>query len=305
LALTWADIGAEEWPAEEWTDPDCVRRIAAALGSGEDEVVELQSEALGHLLRSLARVPRSPIHRVLRLRVLDTLLYRGRHTQAELETLLDVLEEVLGDVDAAEYERILKDLADLWSIVQSPAYFEWVIQALDLLAFLPCRSSKARDQIAFAMFATVRAHERRVDPALAETLNDLARELGLPREILMPEAVAEPGVQDPLKSLAGKHVAIYTLTESAGARAKEFLLKSAHARVEILSDKVATEALRVAAKEADIFVMVTRSAKHAATDCIRANRVVGFPLVTTTGKGSSSILYALRRHLERSAESAA
>src|SRR5439155_4003928 len=110
---------------------------------------------------------------------------------------------------------------------------------------------------------------------------------------------------DPLEALRGRRVALYALTESAGLRARDLLAAWTKGRVDLLGDKVCSDALRVAARESDIFVIVTRSAKHAATDCIKANRPEGKPLIITTGKGSTSVLFAVRQFLVGAEETVA
>ena len=67
-------------------------------------------------------------------------------------------------------------------------------------------------------------------------------------------------------------------------------------KVETNADHVCTDRLASLAANTDIFVMVTQSAKHAATDCVRANRPDGVTLMPE-GKGASSIIRALEEHV--------
>jgi hypothetical protein len=52
------------------------------------------------------------------------------------------------------------------------------------------------------------------------------------------------------------------------------------------------------ARNADLFVICWRSAKHAATDAIRQARPSSKPTIYPSGKGSSSILVAIDDHLQ-------
>ena len=72
------------------------------------------------------------------------------------------------------------------------------------------------------------------------------------------------------------------------------------AKVEINSEKVGSVKLRDLARNADIFVIVTRSAKHAATNFIEMHRK-DKPTLRPTGKGTSSILYELAQYVEKMA----
>ena len=85
-------------------------------------------------------------------------------------------------------------------------------------------------------------------------------------------------------------VAIYTLTESVGKRAAE-LLKSLYPgiRVELVHDHVSTPRLEELARNANVFVVVWRSAKHAATQAIEQLRPA-LPTLYPPGSGCASLL---------------
>lgn len=294
-ALRWAQAGADEWGSTEFDDGTAVESVIARLGHGQDSAVAIQRDALPYFLRAIGTAP-PEVGRRIHGQVLDTLLYRGARSRAELQVILDMLESTVGDLEASTYRRVISDLSDVWSEVQAPSSLEWAIQLLDVLVVQPCRDNDARQALALSIVGTATAHLRRLDLAMRLTLNDVARDLQLPAEAMLP-GVAEKGDRDPLSGLRGQRVAVYTLTESAGIRARDRLTEWTQRRVEVLSDRVCTDTLRAAAREVDLFVMVTRSAKHPATDCIKAHRPEGRPLVTTSGKGSSSVIYAVRTFL--------
>jgi hypothetical protein len=68
--------------------------------------------------------------------------------------------------------------------------------------------------------------------------------------------------------------------------------------VSLCHDLDASKRLKQLAKQTDVFVMVTASAKHAATSAIEDNRPAGMPLLRPAGKGSASMLRVMREHLE-------
>jgi hypothetical protein len=95
-------------------------------------------------------------------------------------------------------------------------------------------------------------------------------------------------------------IAVYTLTESAGAQASEALKALApEVSVRINSDHGGSRPLRALAENADLFVVVAASATHAATDFIRMKRG-DRPLVYTAGRGAISILRAVEEWAMRS-----
>ena len=103
------------------------------------------------------------------------------------------------------------------------------------------------------------------------------------------EATVGPG------DLAGKLVAVYTLTESVAQRTGR-LLQALYpgVRVELARDAVGSRRLEELARRADIFVVCWRSATHAATEFIKRNRPAGAATIYPPGNGSSSILRVLQ-----------
>ena len=88
-----------------------------------------------------------------------------------------------------------------------------------------------------------------------------------------------------LSRFAGKIIAIYTLTESAGRQAAVLLQQLVpNISVELSHDKVGNERLQMLARNADLFVVVTQSAKHAATLFIQRYRQ-SRPLLFPKGRG--------------------
>ncbi len=110
--------------------------------------------------------------------------------------------------------------------------------------------------------------------------------------------VDNSGPNDDFGWLEGKMVAVYTLTESAAKQAQSVLLKYMPGLdVRLNHEHAGTKQLKSLANNADVFVVVTQSAKHAATEFIQENRPSGKGIIFTDGKGSSSILKALEKHV--------
>ena len=101
-------------------------------------------------------------------------------------------------------------------------------------------------------------------------------------------------------ALEEKTIAIYTLTESVGQRARR-LLTELHpgVRVETSNDHGGNSRLESLARRADIFVVCWRSASHAATELISRLRPANLITLYPTGKGSASILRVIQEHLSR------
>lgn len=99
---------------------------------------------------------------------------------------------------------------------------------------------------------------------------------------------------------ADKYVAIYSLDEAALARAERALQDACPGvRVAVFAEHVATAPMQDAAKRADLFVIATKAATHAATTFIE-KFIDSDRVAYATGKGSTSLLNAVRTWLKQS-----
>jgi hypothetical protein len=124
----------------------------------------------------------------------------------------------------------------------------------------------------------------------------LARDYGVDPETIadLRPNVSSAGEADADETLHGKTVGIYTLTETAGARAKAALKELfPGCNVEVNSDKVCTASLTNLAKTADIFVFAWRSSSHQAFFCVK-DALDGRNPVYAAGKGTASLVNAVR-----------
>ena len=183
----------------------------------------------------------------------------------------------------------------------------WSLDILDQLVVLPNAITEQRDVFFYRVYATFKQYQRRVDENLAGCFRLLCEDLGKLAEFkeIFPTFGQAPtdgskSETDLLKQkIQGKVIGIYTLTESSGRRAQRFLenwLPGLDVRVS--NDHVGTDHLRNIARQSDYLVVAAKSAKHAATDFIKAERPTDkSPLIYSSGKGSSSIMDALFKEL--------
>jgi hypothetical protein len=136
-------------------------------------------------------------------------------------------------------------------------------------------------------------------PRLTPSQRHVARELSLASEWPWPQTDnghEEAGEATLAAKLGGKTLAIYTLVERAAEQARNMLTDlTPTTRIELCADHVASPRLINLARNADVFVMVTGAAKHAATDAIKRERPRDKPLLMPFGKGASSILETIDR----------
>jgi hypothetical protein len=100
---------------------------------------------------------------------------------------------------------------------------------------------------------------------------------------------------DPLTALQDRTLAIHTLMTSSARTCVAAIRQAApDCQIDINSDHVATDQLAALATNADVFVLVTGAAKHAASRAVERHRPPGKPLIRVDGKGATALLRDLR-----------
>lgn len=316
---SWSDARARDMAAaapDQWdiaamaSDPASVQLLVDGIDRVVDSTsglaIERFGEALPHLLRNLEQDPAyprpefRPVYDSLR----RALVYAcGRPTVSYLILFDDlcVAELELGCTEKA-YRDMVEEAELVWREISAPASLRPMVDLLDQLYYYPCPAADARTRLASLVFgqAAPWLSSGRIEGELLSVLRQLSRDFASEGMLpCAPQALAEAGdgePDDPLSSLSGL-VAIHTLTYPAGLRAKEILkARSPHCEVVVNSDKVGTNQLRDLARTADVFVLVTGSAKHAASGYVSTHRPSDRPLLRPAGKGTTSILQALADH---------
>jgi hypothetical protein len=313
-AVEIAAAGAHEWQLVDLADdPKCVADFAAALlADREPESQAVLRNAAPHLVAFLRQAddPVATLRAVYQSAILLIASDNGIGG-ADLIVLLDLVADLLAmGVSPAEYEEVVGYLHDTWAVTASPRYVDWCLDALDCLAQYPARSDAVRRRFVEGVVGSLVPWLRRLEDYQVELLRLLGEELGvgdLVGPILIALDARGPGGEEgsPLvlaARLAGRKVGIYTLTEAVGRRVRN-VLKSNAAGVQVMlnHDKVGSDRLRHLAKDVDILLVAVRSAKHAATDFIDANRPENKPTLICPGKGSASMIRTLVNYLQTAA----
>ncbi|SFJ63769.1 protein DpdD [Cellulomonas sp. KH9] len=126
-----------------------------------------------------------------------------------------------------------------------------------------------------------------------EGLRLVAEELAttLPDDFEVHNSDTDPAA--PYRHLEDAVVVLYSLTDSAITRAAQILRRLIPGiDVRTTTEHDGSQQLAALSAHADVFVMVSASAKHAATNFIKAHRV-GLPIIQVNSRGSSAILREL------------
>ena len=302
-AIRAARRGAHEWSADGLWAGRSSDEVADALLSVPENRAEALSAVLPLLVASLGDAPvaadtdRSLVYRAL----LQHIAYELVPTESDVRIYADLMPGALaGRVEAESYAEILdglKGALDARGAVPPP---EVVLDAIDATLVASCPTPESRLGLIVYAASAAERYEARWNDADYALLVEFATEAGHPEAVppRSPNAAPEDDSPptDPLRAYADQYVALYTLTETAAMRAQQVLERLAPGvRVATSAAHGGSDRLKAMARGADVFVMVTWSATHAATDFIETHRA-GKPLLRPRGKGTASILRSLRAH---------
>ena len=297
-----------EWPISAYLqDPERVKRLALRIvenrtGPAKETLRFAFPSLLGFfLLTSQSQAVFLPFY-------FDLLFLLGESESfstedwATSQTLLQAILEAGAGRNL--YADALVLVTDIWQKFGNSTRLEWALDTLDMLLAANAPDSGARAQFFDSVRDSFSKDYRRVDNEQWSVLEWLAFDLDRAEEIKALRPAINPASKTDKSGitnlLAGKVVGIYTLTESAGARAKsivETLFPDATVRLNHEVD--GSNRLKSLAREADFFIVATQRATHAVTDFLKAQRPRGkSAFIYPTGKGSSSIVAALKKALE-------
>jgi hypothetical protein len=196
-------------------------------------------------------------------------------------------------------------LAELGGSCSQWVSAENALAALDLadrLVLSACPDPDARTNLAISLLAPLQSRQSRLgasDLAFARQLSgELSVDLDWAERADQPEGTSSEAA---LAELPELRVLLYSLDEAVLDRT-EASLKRLAPRLKIATshDKFGTESLRSKSRNADVVVLATRCAKHAATGFIAQN--AGTDVITyADGSGSASLLRAAADGLQRAA----
>lgn len=298
-----AEVGAPEWSLISELALDSGAReqfVAEVTATRDDDDARVLRDAVPLMIASLGDAT-DPALRGCYAALVASLTASDGLGAAHLAAIQDLqarqLELGLTDV---EYRGIVRDYVDLWNLWGSASAFDWLLDAIDLLAEHDTAERQGAAELLVIGADWARRHASRLRLYQWGRLRALAQEAGIDEiaGAIQTEHDERASQDDRLATarsmLDGQVIGIYTLTERAGRQAAALIEEEfPGTRVEVRSDLVATPALEQLARGADVFVFAWRSAKHAATEAIEQARPAGMPLLRAAGKGASSLVRAV------------
>jgi hypothetical protein len=282
------------WSVEAFSsNPLACKELADRIGNAGPEAELVYRDAFAYLVEFFVDRPDRPIRSFAPIytNLIRIVAWSGVVTANELELASTLVQALLSVApDERDYEEAIDAYAEILNANRAPGNIDWALNAAEMLALYPSSNKESRLRFFMAVVGAARACSHRLSSIQYELLKLLAYDYGC-AELLESFSVGE-GTGD------GKSrridftglVGIYTLTEQAGQRSRQYLRKLfPQARIELNADHVATDKLKSLAASADIFVFAWKSSKHQAyfaAKNARGSRRILLPL----GKGSASIL---------------
>lgn len=206
---------------------------------------------------------------------------------------------------AHQYTEMVDFLTALWDGRAELNRLSWALDFLDFLITGPNLNENARAQFFESIRNFLIRNARRISSdqrAVFELLcGDLNRQadydaIPWPKEDdgdVENDVSAEDLIAENLK---GRSVGIYTLNETAAVRAAKLIEERyENVKVRLSHDHGGSDKLKVIARDSDYLIVVTQSAKHAATNFIKDERSSSkSDLIYPKGRGTASLIQALK-----------
>lgn len=297
-----AEKGLEEWDIDILTnDPVNVSTLCIKINS-LDEQYSLSRFifALPLFIESLKRSDYYPNSLCIEVytTILEVISIYEIQDQKTLILSQDIFESLLTlSPNSNIYNNTIETIEIIIKRINGKHYIDWLIDFAEVLISYNAVEVNSRNKLLELILMQIYEQKDWLEQFHLDMLIKLSTILDL--NSLFEDLIVKEEVQteDKFEKYIGKTIGIYTLSESAGKNAKEYLEDQIeNVRILLNHDKAATTALKHVAEASDYMVIVTQSAKHAATGEIQKirrlnNKGVLFPL----GKGSSSIIQCLMK----------
>ncbi|MEV8095179.1 protein DpdD [Kitasatospora sp. NPDC085879] len=226
-----------------------------------------------------------------------------RFGPSDLAVLQALMEIVLRAAPSAgDYAELLEEIGSEHSRWVSPERAPIVLDFVDRLSLAACPDLQARSSLAYRLLEPLSRHQARLDDTDLAFARRLSDELGV--NFVWNARTADDGAQEtPLAALPAMNVLLYSLDEAVLARSAEEIERLAPSVKAVTThDHVGSPQLRLKARAADVIVLATRCAKHAATGFITQHSQTQH-LHYADGSGSASMLRAAVAGLRAAAAS--
>jgi hypothetical protein len=305
-AREWAEKAASEWSIIGHLDcEEAVREFADALMAVRTGFEDRLYDALPELVMWVRSDPRwpNPAYLLAYERIFLLLVMSARRTPKALDAAGSLLDGMLSvGLNKRRYRDLMSNLGELVRDLQGYGFVDWLI---DLAAEVASYAAPDRD-VRIALWGQIVATIRPLAPQLTSSQRAVLESLrivpGVEELLAVPAAAAPP----PPRTLPrGYTLGVYTLTPGV-AQQIEGTLRDRYVGLTVTSSDahVSTRQLEDLAENADLMVIYTASATHAATVTIRQRRPRDLPIIYASGRGPSRVLREIEAQLDKAAAQA-
>lgn len=296
------DDALPRWSVDSYaSDPAACVELAEKIGNARGVAESTFRDSFAPLVEFFVDRPERPVRAFapIYLMLIRIVAWNGIVTANELELASAVVQALVGLAPSREeYAEAIDAYSEILCANSASGNIDWALNAAEMLALQSSPDKESRLRFFMTVVEMARSCSHRLSPVQRELISLLAMDYGC-SELLksFPGGDIVGDELAPRIDFAGL-IGIYTLTEQAGQRARQFLRKIfPKARVELNADHVATDRLKGLAANADIFVFAWKSSKHQAYFAAKEARGPR-PTLLPVGKGSASILDCVLREFD-------
>lgn len=283
------------WSVEIYaSDPDICRKLADKIGNANGVAEQVFRDAFAVLVEFFVERQAQPVRGFIPLYIMliRIVAWSGVVSGSELELSTLLMQALISlGPSRSEYLEAIDSYNEIVTANSAPSNVDWALNAAELLAIHSAPENESRLRFFMAVVELARTHAHRLNLAQHAILSLLAKDYDCENLLeSFPVKTEDSAAKISYAAFAGL-IGIYTLTESAGLRAAQTLLRDfvPMSRVEVNADMVATDKLKNLAETADIFVFAWKSSKHQAYYAAKEARGT-LKMLLPPGKGSASII---------------
>jgi len=282
------------WDIEAYVkDPSQCEALTRIIGNSSGKQEEVFKSAFPYIIDFFIEKQNKPDKKFSELyaSLVKVIAWGGATSTDELEIASLLVQSLLEcGLNRTVYCDCLEDLIEIVNANNSIIHLDWVLNLTETLIIYPSQDIELRLRFFIAVTNVARSVFRRMTGTQRGILCLLARDYGCSDLLDFLVTEDQEVIAEDVNIKFSGVIGIYSLTEGASKRAKEYLENILpNARIEINGDSVATEKLTALARNADLFVFAWKSSKHQAYYCIKEARK-GQDIILPPGKGAASIV---------------
>jgi hypothetical protein len=242
-------------------------------------------------------------HKLIYRALTDLLIYDdsiGSDDLAAVEKLIETMLTIAPsqEVGNNDFVYAVSVTKHLWETIAAPRNFDWALSVIDLLINTGTQQHCDITQLFLTISSYARRWNRRMTDGQISMLQLLAQDLDLSNSLDGISAnSSEENTIEPTsvrENLRGKSIAVYSMTERIARRFGQLAEKNFDGiKIHYFHDKSLTDRMKNLANSADIFIVNTWDAKHAATNGIKDNRPSSKVTLEPMSKSPMSLLKCL------------